>query len=85
MRPDHRPAELAKALRQRVDMFDLPRIGLVGSLELVRPRVGALEVDVDQHRLLAVAEACTVRIRLDLGPDLAGGLVGHLHRTGSCQ
>ena len=55
--PDHRAVLGPEQLRQRIDVLDLPRIGLVGRRELVRARIGILEIDVDQRGLAAEAEA----------------------------
>jgi hypothetical protein len=54
-------------------MLDLARVGLVGGDELLRPGVGILEIDIDQRRFAAKAEAPAAVVRLDDLVELARG------------
>ena len=55
--PDHRPAEVAEAVRQRVGVFHLAWIGLVGGAEACGLGIGTLRVHVHQRGLAPEAEA----------------------------
>ncbi len=49
--PDDRADMGAAEPRQRVHVLDLPRVRLVGRHEFGGPRIGVLEVDIDQSGL----------------------------------
>ena len=81
--PDHRHVLAPRQRRERVDVFDLPRMGLVGGAKGVGVGVGALQVDVDQGRFLAKAELGAIRVGLHFVPILSGREIGALHHRRS--
>src|SRR6516165_9887691 len=83
MRPHHRAVLGTEELGERVDVVDLPRVGLVRRLELVDAGIGVLEIDADKRGLAAEAETLPCRIGPHLFIELAGRLFRAFHRLPS--
>src|SRR3546814_9013228 len=71
--PDHRHAFGARQPRNPVRISDLVRVGFIGGLEQVDPRIGLLEIDIHDGQLFTETEFLAGRIRHHLFEQLAGG------------
>src|SRR3546814_9193547 len=70
--------------RNPVRIRDLVRVGFIGGLEQVDPRIGLLEIDIHDGQLFTETEFLAGRIRHHLFEQLAGGpvLADHLRAGG---
>ena len=79
MCPHHRHGLAARDSRKLVDVIDLARIGFVSCLELVDPRIGFLEIDIDDGRAAAEAEFVAGRVGHHFIEYLPGGFAIREH------